>query len=43
MTKFRDFRAVEGRILSDRHWQKLLQYPQRVWNIVDGSQEETVN
>lgn len=26
----------------DRKWQKLLQYAQRVWNIVDGSEEERV-
>jgi NADP-dependent alcohol dehydrogenase len=29
-------------IRRDRKWQKLLQYAQRVWNIVDGSEEERV-
>ncbi|WP_414751900.1 iron-containing alcohol dehydrogenase [Anabaena sp. CCY 9910] len=30
-------------IRRDRKWQKLLQYAERVWNIVDGSEEERVN
>ncbi len=29
-------------IRRDRKWQKLLQYAERVWNIVDGSEEERV-
>ncbi|TFI52581.1 iron-containing alcohol dehydrogenase [Mastigocladus laminosus UU774] len=29
-------------IKRDRKWQKLLQYAERVWNIIDGSQEERV-
>lgn len=30
-------------IRRDRKWQKLLQYAERVWKIVDGSEEERVN
>lgn len=30
-------------IRRDRKWQKLLQYAQRVWNIVDGSEADRVN
>jgi NADP-dependent alcohol dehydrogenase len=30
-------------IRRDRKWQKLLQYAERVWNIIDGSEEERVN
>jgi len=30
-------------IRRDRKWQKLLQYAERVWNIVDGSEEYRVN
>ncbi|MBD2346944.1 iron-containing alcohol dehydrogenase [Anabaena subtropica] len=30
-------------IRRDRKWQKLLQYAERVWNIVDGSEEERIN
>ncbi|MBD2252243.1 iron-containing alcohol dehydrogenase [Nostoc parmelioides] len=30
-------------IRRDRKWQKLLQYAERVWNIVDGSEEDRVN
>ncbi|MBH8552967.1 iron-containing alcohol dehydrogenase [Nostocaceae cyanobacterium CENA357] len=29
-------------IRRDRKWQKLLQYAQRVWNLVDGSEEERI-
>lgn len=31
------------KVRRDRKWQKLLQYAERVWNIVDGSEEERVN
>ncbi|MFH7030310.1 MAG: iron-containing alcohol dehydrogenase [Heteroscytonema crispum UTEX LB 1556] len=30
-------------IRRDRKWQKLLQYAQRVWGIVDGTEEERIN
>lgn len=44
-TKFMVAIALCGNLTvrSDRIWQKLLQYAQRVWGIVFGYQEERVN